>query len=79
GLVYPSLEEIDESYIKALKTPCGIEDYDSIFERAVENVKQYLCYLSNAVFDDGSVDMFLNWNLDTGRCEKEMLTAWSNS
>lgn len=79
GLVYPSLEEIDQSYIKGLNTPFGIKDYDVIFERAVENVKEYICYVGNAVFDDGSVDMFLNWNLDTGRCENEMLTAWSKS
>ena len=76
-MVYPSKENIDHSYIKDLETPCGIEDYDSIFDRAVENITQYIGHLGNAVYSDGNVDMFLNWNLDTGRCEDQTLTAWS--
>jgi hypothetical protein len=77
GLLYPSLDDIDHAYIENLQTPCGIEHYDAIFERAVANIKQYLCHLANAVFADGSVDMYLDWNLDTGRCESGFLTAWS--
>jgi len=79
GLVYPSKDAIDPSYIKGLKTPVGIADYDAIFERAVENVREYTCCLANAVFDGGRVDMFLNWNLDTGLCEDGNLTAWNNA
>lgn len=77
GLVYPSLDDVDQSYIKNLETPCGIENYDSIFERATGNIQQYWCHLANAVFAEGRVDMFLDWNLDTGRCESGTLTAWS--
>lgn len=77
GLAYPSLDDVDQSYIENLNTPCGIESYDSIFDRAVGNIQKYWCHLANAVFAEGNVDMFLNWNLDTGRCETETLTAWS--
>ncbi|MFT6907707.1 MAG: hypothetical protein ACJAS1_004391 [Oleiphilaceae bacterium] len=77
GLAYPSPDDVDHSFIENLATPCGREHYDSIFARAIENIQQYWCHLANAIFADGSVDMFLNWNLDTGRCEKQYLTVWS--
>lgn len=77
GLTYPSLSDLDMSYIENLETPCGIEHYDSIFQRAVENIQKYWCVLSKAVFEDGSMDMILDWNLDSGRCENNELTAWS--
>ncbi|MFM4749836.1 zinc dependent phospholipase C family protein [Aeromonas veronii] len=76
GLTYPDVKHIDVSYIDSLKTPCGIEHYDSIFERAVSNIQKYWCYLAKAIYEHGETDMFLNWNLDTGHCESHILTAW---
>jgi hypothetical protein len=80
GWTYPSIVDIDDSYISNLKTPCrDTEHYEAVFHRAVFNIQQYWCYLAQAIFSDGDTDNFLNWNLDTGLCENGNLTAWGQS
>lgn len=77
GILYPSIDDLDMSYIQNLKTPNGSMDYDDIFDLAIKNVQKYWCYLAKAVFEDGDDNMFLSWNLDTGLSENKTLTAWS--
>lgn len=74
GLVYP--EHVDDSYIRGLDTPLGEQDYDQVFDRAVTQIIHYWNVTARAVFETGEASAFLNWNLDTGRCEKGQLTAW---
>lgn len=76
GYLYPSVDDIDTQFIDNLKTPNDLQNYDAIFDKAVLNILKYWCIVSNAVFTDGGVDDFLNWNLDTGLCENGNLTAW---
>lgn len=78
GLTYPTVDEVHSSYIKQLQTPIGNLDYDDIFQRAVTNILTYWQHLGQAIFHNGNTSMFLNWNLDTGRCENEQLTMWSS-
>lgn len=77
GLMYPLESEVDFQYILNLQTPCGKQNYDAVFDLAVSNITRYWCDLSNAVFNNGSTDMFHDWNLDTGMCERGNMTAWS--
>jgi hypothetical protein len=79
GLCYPNAAEINDRFINHLPTPCGFEEYDAIFHRAVFNIQQYWCYLAEAVYAAGDTDHFLNWNLDTGQCETGQLTAWGEA
>lgn len=76
GLLYPRIDNVELSYIENLLTPCGNVHFDVVFAHTVKNIQRYWCDLARAIFDQGSVDMFLNWNLDTGRCETNRLTMW---
>ncbi|UXH99954.1 zinc dependent phospholipase C family protein [Photobacterium sp. TY1-4] len=76
GLVYP--EQVDDSYIRELKTPLGVQHYDQVFDRAVQQIVRYWDITARAVFEAGETDAFRNWNLDTGRCENGQLTAWED-
>lgn len=70
GVSYPKPEEVDQQYIKNLKTPRGVPmDYDAIFELAVKNVGQLWANVADYVFhgNDASLDKIPNLNLDTGR------------
>lgn len=77
GGLYPRPDEIDLQYIEALDTPKGHMHYDDIFAKAVENIQTYVAIVGNAVFSDGSVEAFKNWNLDNGKDENGELTAWN--
>lgn len=79
GLTYPNAAEVDDRFILNLPTPCGHQEYDVVFHRAVFNIQQYWCYLAEAIYAAGDTDYFLNWNLDTGQCESGHLTAWGES
>jgi hypothetical protein len=76
GIVYPAPDDIDMSYIKNLDTPLGTRNYDEVFDLAIENVQKYWCILAKAIYEEGDDSMFLSWNLDTGFCENNALTAW---
>ncbi|UTV26440.1 zinc dependent phospholipase C family protein [Photobacterium atrarenae] len=77
GLVYP--EQVDDSYIRELDTPLGVQHYDQVFDRAVAQIIRYWEVTAKAVFEAEAAGAFLNWNLDTGRCEKGQLTAWKET
>lgn len=82
GVLYPRPDEVDGQYIENLETPHGNMHYQDIFMRAVSNIQTYVGYIGNAIFseDEHRSKMYItkikNWNLDTGRDELGVLTAW---
>lgn len=76
GLTYPLQEEVRSEYIDNLATPTGDMHYDAVFEKAIHTIHCFWEQTSNAVFENGPTDFFRNWNLDTGLCEDNHLTAW---
>lgn len=81
GMAYPASDEIDQQYIKLLNTPYPVRSmhYDEIFNRAIENVKGIWSLIALGVFqgDQTYATAIENWNLDTGRDNKERLVFWS--
>ncbi len=79
GLTYPAPSDADMDFIKNLSVPVGKNDYDSIFDMAIENVGQVWQTISVGVFNEN--DDYLtavgNWSLDTGRNEDDRLVFWS--
>lgn len=68
GLVYPQINEVDQSFIQNLKLPDGTTaNYDQVFERARQNVITTWRDLGNAL-DNGDASLFTlpNGDLDTG-------------
>ncbi|WP_223670268.1 zinc dependent phospholipase C family protein [Kangiella shandongensis] len=68
GVVYPAYENIDNTYIRNLETPCGNCDYDELFETAIRNVSHYWGIIASGVFDNNKDYIYAigDWNLDTG-------------
>ena len=77
GLTYPQSDEVDPTFIQHLETPHGPQDYDAIFERAIDTIHQQWEIIAAAVYNDADLIGFKNWDLDTGLCEDGQLTAWS--
>lgn len=69
GLTYPRFEEIDQQYIKGLKTPAGTTDLDTLYETARTNVLKMWAGLDEDLVSGRSdaLDRLEDWNLDTGR------------
>ncbi|MFZ2634325.1 MAG: zinc dependent phospholipase C family protein [Desulfosalsimonadaceae bacterium] len=79
GLVYPSIEAIDEDrFINNLKTPNGIMKYDDVFEKALDNVSKVWKIISDAVFadDNAYLEKINIWNLDTGQDIRTPKVMW---
>lgn len=76
GLTYPRQQEVDTEFIENLATPDGDMHYDAVFDKAIHTIHCFWEQLCLAVFDQGPTDFFKNWNLDTGLCENNRLTAW---
>lgn len=80
GLVYPTEEELDRSFIDDLRCPRGPDhSYDEIFDLAVKNVGMVWGWVANAVLggDVQDVSNIGQWNLDTGRDEHGQLVFWA--
>ena len=79
GLTYPALDSIDQQYIADLQTPSGIEHYDTIFDRAVDNIASVWSEIANRLLGNmGNTQQLVgNWNLDTGENENGELVFWS--
>lgn len=80
GLTYPSADKIDHTnYIAQLEVPGGgKQHYDEIFARAKQNAGRIWACLDRTIFrDDPDTSFIGNWNLDTGRSEKNQLVFWS--
>lgn len=69
NLAYPREKDIDGSYIKQLRTPEGLMDYDALFDKASSNVLTVWKQLDDALVQGRSeaLDKWADWNLDTGR------------
>ena len=68
GLIYPRLNEVDQSFIQNLKLPDGTTaSYDGVFKRVRQNVIASWRDLGNAL-DNGDPSLFTlpNGDLDTG-------------
>jgi hypothetical protein len=68
GVVYPSYEEMNRGYVDNLASPGGgTINYNEVFRRAQDNVKQIWSELGQAL-DTGKAQSFTlaNGNLDTG-------------
>lgn len=81
GMTYPASDGIDRQYIESLKIPLypHLMHYDEIFDKAVENIKDMWSLIAKGVFhaDQTYAAAIGNWNLDTGRDDKEKLVFWS--
>ncbi|MNV19034.1 hypothetical protein D3C71_1098770 [compost metagenome] len=70
GLVYPALQEVSKTYVKALSTPEGVMDYGQVFDRAVENIIQVWTGIDKALSGSYTyLNALEDWNLDTGRSQ----------
>jgi len=79
GLVYPSIDKLNMSYITNLETPAGIKNYDEIFDHAKKVVLDVWTAISDAaVKKDQSLIVSIdgNVNLDEGTGNTNQLVAW---
>ena len=78
GLTYPAEENIDNQYINDLRTPIGIDDYDAIFDKAVDNVGRLWSIVSRGILegDNSYMEAIGNWNLDTGEDPNGKIVFW---
>jgi len=69
NLGYPLAKDVDPQFIRNLKTPEGVIDFDALFDRARDNVVEMWRGLDRALSgsDAGALAKLEDWNLDTGR------------
>jgi len=81
GITYPAPNEVDQQYTQSLNTPSPSHSmhYDEIFDQAIENVKAVWSLVAKGIFqaDMTYATALGNWNLDTGRDDKQNLVFWS--
>ena len=81
GLVYPQLDEVDQSFIQNLKLPDGTTaSYDAVFKRARQNVINTWRELG-AGLDNGDAGLFklADGDLDTGLADNTQQSIfWGN-
>ena len=80
GLVFPQLDEVDQTFIQNLKMPDGTTaNYDQVFERARQNVIATWRELG-AALDAGDLNLFTlaNGDLDTGLADNNQSIFWGN-
>lgn len=78
GLTYPGIGEIEPEFIRSLATPSGTQDYDAVFDSAIDNVGGVWQVAATAVIQGQNTYLAKigNWNLDTGRDERARLVFW---
>ncbi len=78
GLVYPQLDELDQTFIRNLKLPDGTTaDYDQVFAQAKQNVMRTWGELGAALdAGDGSLFTLANGDLDTGLADNNQSIFW---
>ena len=73
GITFPDPAELDQSYLRDLRTPTGVMQYEDIFEAAVRNIGVIWNIVAEALHapDDVTCEGILkripDGNLDTGR------------
>jgi hypothetical protein len=78
GFGYPAFDAIDQSYLKGLKTPHGLEmDFSDLFDLALKNVNQAWVSVAKTVLENdmAAVEAIRDWNLDTG-IDDEAQVIW---
>lgn len=78
GLTYPLQSEVNMTFVQNIDTPNGKKHYDDVFDKAIEVIQLFWEEVASCVYENKSTSFFKNWNLDTGRCEDGLLTAWRN-
>jgi|WetSurMetagenome_2_1015567.scaffolds.fasta_scaffold61606_2 hypothetical protein len=78
GLIYPSSDEVDQTYIYNLKIPGGTRgDYDVVFERAGQQVFKVWDWLGDALVQrNQNLFTLVNGNLDTGLATDNTPIFW---
>lgn len=81
GVLYPLADEVDDSYLKNLRTPDGRRiSYDMVFDIAIANVGRWWEIVGTAVYGDPDpalADALVNGNLDTGMAG-DRFVFWPN-
>ena len=80
GLVFPQLDEVDQTFVQNLKMPDGTTaNYDQVFEQARKNVIKTWRELG-AALDAGDLNLFalVNGDLDTGLADDNKSIFWGN-
>ena len=69
NLTYPELDEVEDRFIRDLKTPEVRLDYEQVFQRACNNVVSVWCGIEDALTgrSPAFLDDLKDWNLDTGK------------
>lgn len=80
GFTYPAAEDVDDTFIKNLETPDGVMDYDSVFDKAINNVLAMWAVIGKALYEDSESYRVAigNWNLDTGKDAGGRFAYWPN-
>jgi Zinc dependent phospholipase C len=74
--IYPDRTHINDTYIKKLPVPIdGSQDYNQIFDRAIESTEKLWSDVAKAVFQDNN-QLSGNWSLDTGLNQANQLVFW---
>lgn len=79
GVVYPTFDEIDRTYIENLQTPTGEKmHFDALFDRAKENVGRMWRVVTRGVLglDTEYETALQHCNLDTGMNAQNELIYW---
>jgi hypothetical protein len=81
GYTYPRPDEVDSQYITGLDTPAGTMSYDDVFDLAQERVARLWAAAARGALglDDAYLDVFGDWNLDSGRDPTGSLVMWRNA
>lgn len=79
GAAYPTLEEVDDTFIIGLETPDGGRiDYEQLFDKAQGSVAHLWSLVARGAFgiDNEYETAIHNWNLDNGRRPDGTLEFW---
>lgn len=79
ALFYPSEEEVNDEFIKALKTPRDtVMSYDALFDFARSNVVSLWASVADYVINgnDSALENILDLNLDTGEDSDGNIKMW---
>lgn len=81
GMFYPNKEEVDSQFIRSLVTPQTPNDYDTIFNKAIEIVAGIWQIVAAAIV--GSDTAYLAkigiWDLDSGTDDQGKLVFWGQA
>lgn len=74
GIQYPKIEDIQEQYIQNIPTPNVVENYDVLFDRAIQELQNIWNVIGRGIYSNSEdyLTRIGNWDLDSG---KEIVTG----